>query len=144
MYLQNKQENGGGAPAASPMPKLDQGIWRVNESVFLSKECRPFFGVILSSFMEEGGGPLFMGSRCFPSEMEGEGGTLFPRYDMFFPLDSQVTRIFFPNKCLTTLRVVMCVTHGWILVQAERGQPAAFLKMVSSQEKLYLGIMSHV
>ena len=25
-YLQNKQENGGGAPIASPMPKSDQGI----------------------------------------------------------------------------------------------------------------------
>ena len=29
-----KQENGGGAPAASLMPKSDQGIWRVKESVF--------------------------------------------------------------------------------------------------------------
>ena len=63
IYLQNKQENGGGAPAASPMPKSDQGIWRVKESVFLSKECCPFFGVIPSSFMEERGGSFFMGRR---------------------------------------------------------------------------------
>ena len=76
--------------------------------------------------------------------MEGEGGALFSRYDMFFPLDSQVTRIFCLKKRLTALKVVMCVTHGWILVQAKRGQSAAFLKMVSSQEKLYLGIMTYV
>ena len=63
MYLQNKQENDGGAPAASPMPKSDQGIWRVKESVFFSKECHTFFGVIPSFFMKEGGGSLFMGSR---------------------------------------------------------------------------------
>ena len=76
--------------------------------------------------------------------MEGEGGALFLCYDMFFPLDSQVTRIFCPKKRLTALKVVTCVTHGWILVQVERGQPTAFLKMVSSQKKLYPGIMSHV
>ena len=63
MNLQNKQENGGGVPAASPMPKLNQGIWRVKGSVFFSQECLTLFGVIPSSFMEEGGGPLFMGSR---------------------------------------------------------------------------------
>ena len=63
MYLQNKQENGGGAPAASLMPKSDKGIWRVKESVFFSKECRTFFGVIPSFFIEKGGGPLFMRSR---------------------------------------------------------------------------------
>ena len=66
------------------------------------------------------------------------------RYDLFFPLDSQVARIFYPKKCLAALRVVMCVTHGWILIQAERGQPAAFLKMVASHERLYPGIMLHV
>ena len=53
MYLQNKQENGGGALAASPMPKSDQGIWRVKESVFFNKECRTFLVVIPPSFMEE-------------------------------------------------------------------------------------------
>ena len=53
MYLQNKQENDDGAPAASPMSKLDQGIWRVKESVFFSKECHTFLVVIPPSFMEE-------------------------------------------------------------------------------------------
>ena len=94
--------------------------------------------------MEEGGGPLFMRSRWFLSETEGEGGALFARYDLFFPLDSQIAHIFCPKKRLTALRVVTCVTHGWILVQAERGQPVAFLKMVSGQERLYPGIMSPV
>ena len=45
-------------PAASPMPKSDQGIWRVKELVFFNQVCHTFFGVIPSSFMEEGGGPL--------------------------------------------------------------------------------------
>ena len=36
------------------------------------------------------------------------------------------------------------MTDGWLFVQAERGQPAAYLKMVSSQERLYPEIMSHV
>ena len=94
--------------------------------------------------MEEGGGPLFMGSRWFPSETEGEGGALFARYNMFFPLDSQIVRIFCLMKRFTVLMVVTYVIHGWILVQAERGQSAAFLKMVSSQERLYPDIMSHV
>ena len=66
------------------------------------------------------------------------------RYDLHFPLDSQVVRIFCLKKCLTALREVTCVTHGWILVQVERGKPAAFLNMVVGQERLYLGIMSHV
>ena len=63
MYLQNKQENGDGAPAASLMPKSDKGIWRVKEFVFFSQEYITSFGVVPSSFMEQGGGPLFMGSR---------------------------------------------------------------------------------
>ena len=53
MYLQNKQENGGGPPIASPMPKSDQGIRRVKESVFYSKECHTSFVVIPPFFMEE-------------------------------------------------------------------------------------------
>ena len=79
-----------------------------------------------------------------PFETEGEGGALFVRYDMFFPLDSQIARIFCPMKRLTALRVVTCLIHGWILVQAERGQSAAFFKMVSDQERLYPDIMSPV
>ena len=63
MYLQNNQGNDGDALVASPMSMSDQGIWKVKGSVFFSKECCTFFGVIPSSFMEEGGGPLFMGSR---------------------------------------------------------------------------------
>ena len=61
---------------------------------------------------------------------------------MFFPLDSQVTPIFCPKKCLTALKVVTCVTNGWIFVQAEVGQPVAFLKMIAGQERLYPGIIS--
>ena len=63
------------------------------------------------------------------------------RYDMFFPLDSQVARIFCPKKRLTTLMVVTCVTHGWIFVQAKVGQLVAFLKMIvghKSTQALYL------
>ena len=63
MYLQNKQENGGGALTSSPMPKSDQGIWRVKESVFFSKECRTFLIVIPPSFMEEEDDPISMESR---------------------------------------------------------------------------------
>ena len=53
MCLQNKQENNGDAPAASLMPKSGQGIRRVKELVFSSKECRTFLVVIPHSFMEE-------------------------------------------------------------------------------------------
>ena len=63
MYLQNNQENSGGASTASPMPKLDQGIWRVKESVFLSEESRTFLVVIPPSFMEEEDDPISMESR---------------------------------------------------------------------------------
>ena len=63
MYLQNKQENDGGAPAASPMPKSNQAIWREKESVFFNKKCRTFFVVIPPSFMEEEGDPISMESE---------------------------------------------------------------------------------
>ena len=56
---------------------------------------------------------------------------------MFFPLDSQGARIFYPKKCLTALMVVTCLTQWWILVQAEARQPTTFLKMVVVQERLY-------
>ena len=62
MYLQNKQENGGGAPAASPMPKSDEGIWRVKKSVFFNKECHTFLIVIPSSFVGEEDDPISMES----------------------------------------------------------------------------------
>ena len=44
--------------------------------------------------MEEGRCPLYMVSRRFPSETEGEGGVLFAFYDMFFPLYNQTALIF--------------------------------------------------
>ena len=53
MYLQNNQENNGGEPTTSPMPKSDQGIWIVKESVFFSEECHTFLVMIPPSFMEE-------------------------------------------------------------------------------------------
>ena len=68
--------------------------------------------------------------------MEGEGGALFAHYDLFFPLDSQIARIFYSMMRLTAIRVVTCVTRGWLFVQAKRGQLAAYLKMVSGQERL--------
>ena len=67
---------------------------------------------------------------------------MFARYDLFFPLDSQIARIFYSMMRLITIMVVTCVTHGGLFVQAERGQPAAFLKMVAGQERLYPGIIS--
>ena len=33
------------------------------------------------------------------------------RYDMFFILDSPVVLTFYPKKCLTILKVVMCMTY---------------------------------
>ena len=67
-------------------------------------------------------------------------------YDLFFPVDSQVAHIFFPKKCLTTLRAVTCVTHVGQPTEvgqlAEVGQPATFLKMIAGQERLYPGIIS--
>ena len=63
--------------------------------------------------------------------MEGEGGSLFVRYDLFFPLDSQIVLIFCSMMRLTTIKVVTCVTHGELFVQAERGMLDAFLKMVA-------------
>ena len=72
--MQNKPENGGGAPATFLMPKLDQGIWRVKESVFFSQECCTFLVVIPPSFMEEEDDPISMESRWFPFKTEGERG----------------------------------------------------------------------
>ena len=52
MYLQNKPDNNGGAPVASLMAKLGQGILRVKKSViFFVKECRIFLIVISPPFM---------------------------------------------------------------------------------------------
>ena len=142
MYLQNKQENGCGLPVASPMPKSDQENWRVKISIFFSPECLTFYGVTPFSFMEEGRCSLFMRSRRFPSETEREGGALFTCYDLFFLLDSQTAHIFCSMMHLTAIRVVTCVTHGWLFVQAERGQSTTSLKMVAGQERLYPGIIS--
>ena len=62
------------------MTKSDMGIWRVKEFVIFSQECLTFYGVTPSSFMEDGRSPLFMESKRFPSETEGEGGSLFACY----------------------------------------------------------------
>ena len=35
------------------------------------------------------------------------------------------------------------MTHGWILVQAEAGQPATFLNIVTDHERMYPSIISH-
>ena len=61
--------------------------------------------------MPKEGDPLFMESRRFPFETEGEGGSFLMRYDLFFLLDSLVARTFCLKKCLTTLRVVMSMTY---------------------------------
>ena len=63
MYLQNKQENKDGALAASSMPKSNQGVWRVKESVFFSKECHTLLVMIPPSFMEEEDDPISMEIR---------------------------------------------------------------------------------
>ena len=65
--------------------------------------------------MEEGRCLLFKESRRFSSKTEGKGGALFACYDMFFPLDSQIARIFCSMVCLIATRVVTCVTHGGCL-----------------------------
>ena len=66
------------------------------------------------------------------------------RYDLFFPFDSQIARIFCSLMRLAAIRMVTYMTHGRIFVQAERGQLATYLKMVSGQERLYPNIMSPV
>ena len=43
------------------------------------------------------------------------------RYDLFFLLDSPVVGIFYPKKCLTTLRVVMSVTYTCLSSERSSG-----------------------
>ena len=112
MYLKNKQENSAGAPTASPMPKLDQGIWRVKESVFFKKECRTFLVVNSPSFMEEEDDPISMESRLFPSKTEREKGRSLRAMTCSSFFDCQVGRNLCPKKCLTTSKTVMCVGGG--------------------------------
>ena len=76
MYLQNKQENGGGVLAASSIPKLDQGIWRVKESVFFNKECRTSLIAIPPSFIGEEDDPIFMEIGDFLPKRKGKEGVL--------------------------------------------------------------------
>ena len=94
------------------MPKSDQGIWRVKESVFFSKECHILLVVIPPSFMEKEDYLISMDSRWFPSEMEGERGRYLHAmtYSSFF--DGQVGRNLCPKKCLTTSKTVMYVGGG--------------------------------
>ena len=111
MCLQNKQKNDGGVPAISLMPKSDQGIWRVKESVFFSKECCTFLVVIPPSFMEEDDS-ISMDSRWFPSETEGERGRSLRAMTCSSFFDGQVGRNLCPNKCLTTSKTVTYVAGG--------------------------------
>ena len=60
--MQNKYENGDGAPVVSPMPKSDQEMWRVKGSIFSSQECHTFFGLI-PPFIEGKDDPISMESR---------------------------------------------------------------------------------
>ena len=83
IYLQNKQENGGGAPVVSLMLKSDLLSSREKSISVFSQECLTFYSVPPSFFMEEGSCSLYMGSRRFPSETKGEGGTLLTCYDLF-------------------------------------------------------------
>ena len=95
MYLQNKQENDGGSLVASPMPKSDMKSGEREKSIrIFSQEYLTFYGVTPSLFMEEGPCPLYMGSKRFTSETEGEGGALFTCYDLFFHLYSQTAFLF--------------------------------------------------
>ena len=77
----------------------------------------------------------------FLSKQKGKVALFFACDDLFFPLDSQTALIFRSMMRLTVIRVVTCLTRGWLLVQAERGQPTASLKMVAGQERLYSGII---
>ena len=89
MYLQIKQENGGGALAASPMPKSDQGNLESKKISLFQSRMSYLLWCHLLLLMEEGRCLLFMGGRRFPSETEGECGALFACDDLFFSLDSQ-------------------------------------------------------
>ena len=118
MCMQNKQKNDGGALAASLMPKSDQGIWRVKESVFFSKKCRTFLVVIPPSFMEEEDDSISMESRWFPSETEGERGRSLRAMTCSSFFDGQVGCNLCPNRCLTTSKTItyvcvcVCVLGG--------------------------------
>ena len=81
------------------MPKSDQGIWRVKESVFFSKECRTFFIMIPFSFMEKEDDPISMESRWFPFETEGERGRSLRAMICSSFFDGQVGRNLCPKKC---------------------------------------------
>ena len=84
----------------------------MKEFVFFSQESLTFYGVTPSSFMEEGFCPLFMGSRRFPSETEGEGGALLACYDLFFPLGSQTALIWFSFEEFKYYSCISCNING--------------------------------
>ena len=58
MYLQNKQENGGVAPVASPMPKLVLEIWREKRILIFQSRVSYLVRYHPLFFMEEGRCPL--------------------------------------------------------------------------------------
>ena len=93
------------------MLKLDSSPLRVKTLFLLVWNHVPLSSVLSYFFIPKEGDPLFLESRRFPFEMEGEGGTFLMRYDLLFHLDSPIVRTFFLKKCLTTLKVVMSVTY---------------------------------
>ena len=94
------------------MPKLDQGIWRVKDSIFFSKECRTFLVVIPPSFMEEEDDPISMKSRWFLSETEGERERSLRAMTCSSFFDGQAGCNLCLKKCLTTSKTVMYVREG--------------------------------
>ena len=62
--------------------------------------------------MEEEDDPIFMESRLFPSETEGEKRRYLCTMTRSSFFDGQVGLNLCPKKCLTTTNTVMCVCGG--------------------------------
>ena len=87
--LQNKQENGGGVSAVSPMLKLDSLPPEKLEPCVFNLKSLTLFGV-MTFFYQKGGGSAFRGKWMISSKSKGEGGTYLARGDQFFLLNSCV------------------------------------------------------
>ena len=108
MYLQIKPDNGDGVLDASPMPKLDQRIWKVKKSVFFSiKECHTFLVVIPPPFMGKEDDLISMKSGYLPSKTERERGRCLLAITRSSFFDGLVGRNLCPKECLTTFKTVM-------------------------------------
>ena len=94
------------------MPKSDQGIWRVIETVFFSQESHTFLVVIPHSFIEEEDYPIYMESGRFPFETKGERGNSLLAITCSPFFDGTISRNLCPKKCLTTSKMVVC-EGGW-------------------------------